>query len=301
MQQLATEMLILFVLLSCLILIIIFQFLYIILQKKRFQIQLLAHKVNFKNALDRKAVDSGLFSKDNRDIYNNTFSHSVEKNEVVAEKGLRYLSHAIKSELSRFQLTDHTLNEKHTKTNHGVYSISKLVSNIEYQLEIVYYKLNYGSITLSPSDFSAIYITDIIENALAQYPFRTTQEKAYIRIKSAADLEVIASKRHLLYIIFNLIENALETIGHNKGSIVISWCDSENEIQIHISNTPNTLHPQEIPLLFEAGYSQKIHRLGLGLTFCQHVMKKMNGELTCTITPSNYTVFTLHFPKSHKR
>jgi signal transduction histidine kinase len=61
-------------------------------------------------------------------------------------------------------------------------------------------------------------------------------------------------------------------------------------------DTGKGIASKDLPFVFDRFYTQTPHGTGIGLAFCQDVLKRFGGSIVCDSVEGEYTIFTLSFP-----
>lgn len=107
----------------------------------------------------------------------------------------------------------------------------------------------------------------------------------------------------LISIINNLVHNAIDAIP-DIGFVKIDVADNDDFITIDVIDTGKGITADEIPLIFEPGYSTKYNKengimsSGIGLTHVKYLVKHVfDGTIDVTSDPKNTTTFTMQLKK----
>ena len=103
----------------------------------------------------------------------------------------------------------------------------------------------------------------------------------------------------ILSILNNVLSNAVEAISE-KGDIILHVEETDHELRIIIKNNGPTISPQNISVLFDAGFTTKFDQngnasTGIGLYHVQSIIKSMGG--TIHVTSDEMTTFYLTINK----
>lgn len=145
-------------------------------------------------------------------------------------------------------------------------------------------------------------IKGIINKSISQYPL-SGDERALINVEDSDDFLCVGKETLYVYVLFNLIRNALYHIHDaNKGSITISTdttSDEKNNLLI-FKDTAKGIPAKKLPFIFEKFYSNRFGGTGLGLAFCKLALETFDGKISCDSVEGEYATFTLSFPKIKK-
>ena len=103
----------------------------------------------------------------------------------------------------------------------------------------------------------------------------------------------------LLALLNNITANAVEAIAE-KGSITIHVTEEADNLFVSIQDTGKGIRKEDIPLLFEPGYTTKYNEqgvaaTGIGLSHVQQIIQKLNGEILIKV-PEQGTIFQIRIP-----
>lgn len=146
--------------------------------------------------------------------------------------------------------------------------------------------------------FERYRIGACIAEALERYPFEPG-EKEKISIVLAEDFEFDGSNTLLVFVLFNLLKNAIYALKQaGKGEILISTKTRNGRNFLHFTDTGTGIAAQILPHIFNTFYSTKLedNSAGLGLSFCKKVMVAFEGSIRCDSKQNEYTTFVLEFP-----
>ena len=120
------------------------------------------------------------------------------------------------------------------------------------------------------------------------------------RLTMAVDYE---TDQHipLLALLNNITANAVESIAE-KGSITIHVYEETDNLFVSIQDTGKGIRKEDIPILFEPGYTTKYNEqgvaaTGIGLSHVQQIIQKLNGDIHIKV-PEQGTIFQIRIPSS---
>lgn len=162
-----------------------------------------------------------------------------------------------------------------------------------------------ASITLERLDRGSFVphgVAQCVDSALERYPFRAGERERVSVQQIPAGWRFRGSDTLLVYVLFNLLKNALQAMraqqGEAGGRIEISARESGGFYQLRVRDTGPGIAPDVLPRIFDPFFSTKPHGsgAGMGLAFCRRVMEAFGGRIECESAPGRHTVFTLHLP-----
>jgi signal transduction histidine kinase len=145
-----------------------------------------------------------------------------------------------------------------------------------------------------------INILEEIEETLSMVGHDLELEKIKIEKNISSDLyNILADKRELQQIFFNLIRNAAQAIT-GEGSIAISALNTSNDkVHIEIRDTGKGIPEDKVNRIFEPFFTTKGPNkgTGLGLSIVRQLAWKNKGEISFKSRVNVGTTFILEFPK----
>jgi len=147
---------------------------------------------------------------------------------------------------------------------------------------------------LNPANFNYLSAMTITEKAIEEYSFDSVEEQSKVTLHVLNDFTLKVDETAYIYIIFNLIKNALYYFqSHPNATItitidrqVISIIDTGPGIPEHILST----------LFKNFCTADKANGTGLGLAYCHRTMQAFGGQISCASVVGQSTTFTLKFP-----
>jgi two-component system NtrC family sensor kinase len=111
------------------------------------------------------------------------------------------------------------------------------------------------------------------------------------------DLRVVCYPNQLNQVFMNVLLNAVQSMD-GKGTITISSERREHEVEIRIRDTGKGIAPENLPRVFDPGFTTKGVGVGtgLGLSIAYQIMKKHAGSIECQSELGVGTTFTLRLP-----
>ena len=107
------------------------------------------------------------------------------------------------------------------------------------------------------------------------------------------DYKINVDQSKMEIVFSNLIQNAIEAIGHKEGQIKIEIHQNEGHILIDIIDSGPGIQTENIKDIFEPLFTTKHSGTGLGLASCNAIIKLHRGKIT---VKNNPTTFSLKMP-----
>ncbi|WP_354683527.1 ATP-binding protein [Cupriavidus necator] len=153
---------------------------------------------------------------------------------------------------------------------------------------------------LDRSTFAPHGIADCVQAALERFPFQG-EERGCVQVRGIdAGWRFVGSDTLLVYVLFNLLKNALHALrAHGGGRIDITGATEGQYHVIRFRDTGPGIPADVMPRIFDPFFSTKAHGSGsgLGLAFCRRVLETFGGRIDCESVPAVHTTFTLRLPR----
>jgi len=149
-------------------------------------------------------------------------------------------------------------------------------------------------------DYSSEAIQEIIDRVLKLLAYRIEKENVQISMNIDPEIPNIpVNLSNIQQVFLNLIVNALDALKESpRKELEISIRPYGEVIEINIKDTGCGIKPEDFPNIFDPFFTTKPPGLGtgLGLSVCQGIISKHDGEITCRSSPDNGTEFTVTLP-----
>lgn len=146
--------------------------------------------------------------------------------------------------------------------------------------------------------FACYSVSRCVAEAMERYPFEE-HERQRVAVGVLADFQFFGSDNLLILVVFNLLKNALyATAAAGRGSVTITSAVTENENQLVVVDTGTGVASDALPRIFEPFFTTKRGTgAGIGLAFCERVMRAFEGSIHCASVAGVSTTLTLTFPR----
>lgn len=142
--------------------------------------------------------------------------------------------------------------------------------------------------------FRYLSAAEVVQQAVDEYSYDTDEARDRVDVQVQEDFTFRGDETAFLFVLFNLIKNALYYVPvhpHTRLTIIVG-----NQ-EVRVRDTGPGIAPDVLPGLFEAFRSVgKSGGTGLGLAYCQRVMRAFGGGIECRSELGAFTEFTLSFP-----
>jgi two-component system, sensor histidine kinase FlrB len=121
-----------------------------------------------------------------------------------------------------------------------------------------------------------------------------------LRVRNGLSDVLVGGDRHRLeQVLLNLVLNAIRATP-SGGSIEIAGyatgAGSTGKAEIAVGDSGSGIAPENLTKLFDAGFSARKGRPGLGLLVCKKIVEQHGGSLAAANRPSGGAVFTIVLP-----
>ena len=177
--------------------------------------------------------------------------------------------------------------------------LQNLVRSMNRQIDT---QISNAQLLRLPKPTTVLSAFEVAQEVVAQYPFRTTKERACVDLVLGQDFAFLGSQAQFSRVLDNLIKNALHALAATDRPllpgdlrIAVHLVDGHGRISVADKGTGVPLRKQQ--RIFEPFYSlQSTVGNGLGLTFCKNVVEASEGRLTLQSVPGQGATFTITLP-----
>lgn len=158
-----------------------------------------------------------------------------------------------------------------------------------------------GLRTFSRIDTSGLHKTNVHENFDSTLIIlnNTIRDQIIIEKKYDPTLpEIDTFNGQLNQVFMNILTNAVQAIGEQKGTITIETQAMGDQVQVQISDTGGGMSEETMEHIFEPFYTTKEvgKGTGLGLSISYGIIKEHNGRIEVNSTLNKGTTFTITLP-----
>ena len=181
-----------------------------------------------------------------------------------------------------------TINNIYTSIAQGLTSCNRGLQVIDITLHEV------SNQELDPTTFEYLSAATVTEKALEEYSFESQAERNKVTLHILNDFIFKVDESAYIYIIFNLIKNALYYFKSHPNACIKIVIDIH---KITVSDTGPGIPKDILNSLFKSfTTSGKANGTGLGLAYCYRSMEAFGGQIHCDSIVDQFTEFTLTFP-----
>ena len=109
---------------------------------------------------------------------------------------------------------------------------------------------------------------------------------------------VHASPSELQQVLLNLVNNAVDAIGHEGGTVTIVTDREEGMVVLRVGDTGEGIPEANLERIFDPFFTTKPvgQGTGLGLSICYGIVDKLGGRITVESEVGVGTIFSIHLP-----
>ena len=198
-------------------------------------------------------------------------------------------THQIKTPLTALQLTAGTVPEPvHTELMARLFEIENYVDTM---LQFVRLEGNVNDLVLKPYNLKSM-----VNQAVKYFARIFITKNLQVQINVPDELEIVTDEKWFVFVLKQLISNALKYT--EKGAVSISAVKDDNKVTLTIEDTGIGIAPEDLPRIFERGYTGYNGRKdkkasGLGLYLTKRITKLLSQSITITSIPAKGTKVTL--------
>jgi two-component system NtrC family sensor kinase len=144
-----------------------------------------------------------------------------------------------------------------------------------------------------------VNIKELLEEMVMLSSQRAKYSMVEIRTDVAPNLPSLrVSTSELQQVFFNLINNAIDAMDHNGGTLTVSAHQRENDLVFAVSDTGIGIPEANLDRIFDPFFTTKPvgKGTGLGLSICYGIIEKMGGKLEVESTLGTGTTFVISIP-----
>tara|TARA_R110002110_G_scaffold414951_1_gene646759 strand:- start:50405 stop:51922 length:1518 start_codon:yes stop_codon:yes gene_type:complete len=166
--------------------------------------------------------------------------------------------------------------------------------------------MNLRETSLDDSQMNVCSASECINQAIERYPFKSG-ERSIIELDLDDDFKFLGIESLFIYVIFNLIKNALHSIrSAQNGKIYISLETAKQMDPLRPFEKFNVIYfrdtgkgiPEDIKdKVFDSFFTTKEGGTGAGLAYCKRTIQSFKGKITCESVVDEYCEFIITLPE----
>lgn len=214
----------------------------------------------------------------------------------VLQENARYVSHALKNDLSKIEWCAGLLEEKGAPARE-VEILRQSAAHLKEFLDRTQLYSNGITLDLEPCD-----VGGMLETLREEFTSGARKEIA-VEIGPCSSEALVCDRTHVAETLRNLMANAADAM--EAGSIRLSYesCPAKGRARITVADSGCGVEQEAVRHLFEPYYTTKHNgrNMGLGLYYCWNVMNAHGGSIQVESKPGQGSRFMLHFPQRRLR
>lgn len=181
--------------------------------------------------------------------------------------------------------------------------LSEACNNLAHSLEQADETVNMILNGFRPKEFAKanlkqVAVNDLFKALLTEYPLSEAQ-LALVQVEENSQANVLCDKRTVVYVLTNLLKNALYYVGEAGKGVITLWAEAQHEKTfLYVRDTGSGIPADRLDKIFEPFYTSKYvgTSIGMGLYFCKMALESMGAEIFCRSEFGEFTEFKLVFP-----
>ena len=151
--------------------------------------------------------------------------------------------------------------------------------------------------SLDLNTFKRVAAKESIQYAISSFSYDALEDRKLIKNLAKTNFDFFGDKDLFIYVLFNLIKNALYYKTKPGFGLEIATETGLTGNTIRVRDTGPGIPASKRERIFDSFYtSGKESGVGLGLSFCKHVVTSFGGLITCDSKENEWTEFTIHLP-----
>lgn len=167
---------------------------------------------------------------------------------------------------------------------------------VERGLQVISMTLDeVGSKPLDPNNFVYLSASDAVQKAISEYAYEREDGRTRVALHIEEDFNFRGDETAFLFVLFNLLKNALFYVPTHPALHVTIRVEPGT---ITVQDSGPGIEESALADLFEPFRSVgKTGGTGLGLAYCQSVMRSFGGQISVSSAPGGGTSFKLQLPQ----
>ena len=147
---------------------------------------------------------------------------------------------------------------------------------------------------LDPDRLAHLYAGEVCARAIEDYGYENEHQRACVSLEIRKDFVFRGEETAYLFVLFNLLKNSLYYLPVRPAMQVMVIVDAG---RIVVRDTGPGIPAEVVSRLFKPFRTVgKSAGTGLGLAYCDRIMKSLGGAIACVSEPDLFTEFVMTFP-----
>jgi two-component system sensor histidine kinase CpxA len=228
-----------------------------------------------------------------------SFNQMADKVERMIQGGRELtanISHELRSPLARIRIAEEILRERWKQGDYQ--DCERHLDNVRQDIEeldrligsiLVLSKLDMQEESLKREPFNP---SDLIRELLEQFKPSTSRRSLRLMTDLSFDLPILGDRNAVRTALSNILDNAVKFTPEG-GSIVVTVQKQGDCVQICVTNSFQTLPPEDLTRIFEPFYrSERAHAAGsgLGLAITRKILERHGGTIEAENAPEGLRI-----------
>jgi two-component system sensor histidine kinase ResE len=154
---------------------------------------------------------------------------------------------------------------------------------------------------------SSVDVKALLQNIVEKFLPRAQKDNISLQLHLSENLSsLVGDGDRLAQVLTNLVDNALKFTPVN-GQVTLSAANTEEEMEISITDTGSGVPKETLPRLFDRFYQVDTsraggegHGAGLGLAIVKEIVEAHGGRISVRSELGHGTTFVIHLPLTPK-
>ena len=177
--------------------------------------------------------------------------------------------------------------------------LQRLVRNMNHQIDI---QIANAKLRQLPHYVEQVSAARIVTEAVANYPYIASRHQQCVRVLVREDFSFRSSSKQFLQVLDNLIKNAFFSLmaadsRYAPGALRIEISAGKDTGKIIVEDQGMGIKPEALQHIFRPFFSSNSETgHGLGLAFCEQVVRSADGNIQVKSTFAVGATFTIELP-----
>ena len=216
------------------------------------------------------------------------------------------MAHELRTPLATMSLIGEAIRNEAAAQEEGRPGLEKLatrmhtlVRNMNHQIDL---QISNARLTRLPTHTEVVSAAALVEGAVAAYPYRSARERACVKVQIHSNFHFKGSQALFAQVIDNLMKNAFRSLAaatsaSQPGDLLIEVGAVQKRGRIAVKDQGIGMSEHLQARIFQPFFSTSQGTgHGLGLAFCQTVLKDAHGSIRVESVPLRGASFILELP-----